>query len=168
MTLSLSTHENSSLSSSLPLGRAIWVLAPVRYKAYSRNHEISGAKKAAAIQAPPILPSAATRPATIPKICWWARSRLVTCFGCCICAPTQVSLSPEYSDEAVGEMLEHPDGSGEFKPVTLRPRMTITDASRTADALAANHKAHEMCFLARSMNFPVQNEPTILHPTVGA
>ena len=36
----------------------------------------------------------------------------------------------EYSDEAIGEMVEHEDGSGEFTRVVLRPRMAITDAGR--------------------------------------
>lgn len=29
-------------------------------------------------------------------------------------------------------------------------------------ALAAHHRAHELCYIARSVNFPVVNEPTIL------
>jgi len=69
-------------------------------------------------------------------------------------------------------MTEHPDGGGEFTLVTLCPKMTITDAARVQDAIALHAKAHEMCFLARSMNFPVTHEPVItvaaFHPRVGA
>jgi organic hydroperoxide reductase OsmC/OhrA len=50
--------------------------------------------------------------------------------------------------------------------------MTITDDARVQDAIALHAKAHEMCFLARSMNFPVTHEPVItvaaFHPRVGA
>ena len=79
----------------------------------------------------------------------------------------------EYSDEAAGEMVEHPDGSGEFTLVTLHPRMTITDATRIQDALALHHQAHQMCFVARSMNFPVHHQASVIiagryHPELGA
>jgi organic hydroperoxide reductase OsmC/OhrA len=67
----------------------------------------------------------------------------------------------EYSDEAEGEMIEHPDGSGEFTRVILRPRMTITDAARISGAIALHHRAHELCFIARSVNFPVECGPMI-------
>ena len=67
----------------------------------------------------------------------------------------------DYSDEAEGEMIEHPDGSGEFTRVILHPRMTITDPARIPDAIALNHRAHELCFIARSVNFPVEHEPAV-------
>jgi organic hydroperoxide reductase OsmC/OhrA len=78
-----------------------------------------------------------------------------------LCAEAGIIVTG-YSDEASGEMLEHPDGSGEFTLVTLHPRMTITDGSRIEDALAIHHKAHEFCFVARSVNFPVKLEPSVL------
>jgi organic hydroperoxide reductase OsmC/OhrA len=67
----------------------------------------------------------------------------------------------EYSDEASGRMAENDDGSGEFTRVVLRPKVVITDASRVAEATALHHRAHELCFIARSVNFPVENEPVI-------
>jgi organic hydroperoxide reductase OsmC/OhrA len=66
-----------------------------------------------------------------------------------------------YSDQAEGEMMEHPDGSGEFTRVILRPRMTITDPARIPDAIALHHRVHELCFIARSVNFPVEVEPAV-------
>ena len=59
----------------------------------------------------------------------------------------------DYVDEASGEMVERPDGSGEFTRVVLRPRMTITDASRIEDAVAIHARVHEVCAIARSVNF---------------
>jgi organic hydroperoxide reductase OsmC/OhrA len=40
--------------------------------------------------------------------------------------------------------------------------MAITDAARVQEALKMHHRAHELCFLARSMNFPVEHEPEVV------
>jgi organic hydroperoxide reductase OsmC/OhrA len=67
----------------------------------------------------------------------------------------------EYTDEATGEMVEHADGSGEFTRVVLHPRVVITDAARIAEATAIHGRAHAVCCLARSVNFPVEHEPIV-------
>jgi len=142
------------------------------YKAYSRSHEITGANKASAIpgSSDPTFRGDAER--------YSPEDLLVGALSAChmlwvlhLCASAGIVVT-EYSDEAAGEMTEHPDGGGEFTLVTLCPKMTITDAARVQDAIALHAKAHEMCFLARSMNFPVTHEPVItvaaFHPRVGA
>ncbi len=130
-----------------------------QYKAYSRNHEISAAKKAAPIpgSSDPVFRGDPAR--------YNPEDLLVGALSAChmlwvlhLCADAGIVVT-EYSDHAVGEMIEHPDGSGEFSVVTLNPTMTITDASRIQDALALHHRAHEVCCLARSMNFPVKVKP---------
>jgi organic hydroperoxide reductase OsmC/OhrA len=83
-----------------------------------------------------------------------------------LCADAGIVVT-EYVDEPVGEMTEHADGSGEFRRVTLRPRMTITDAARVEEVMKLHHRAHELCFLARSMNFPVEHEPEVGVGTAG-
>jgi organic hydroperoxide reductase OsmC/OhrA len=132
-----------------------------QYKAYSRDHEITAPKKAAAIQgsSDPLFRGDPAR--------YSPEDLLVGSLSAChmlwvlhLCAMAGIVVT-DYSDEAAGEMLEHPDGSGEFTLVTLRPRMTITDGSRIEDALAIHYKAHEFCFVARSMNFPVKHEPSV-------
>lgn len=40
--------------------------------------------------------------------------------------------------------------------------MTITDPARIEDAIELHHKAHEMCALARSVNFLVDHEPEVV------
>jgi organic hydroperoxide reductase OsmC/OhrA len=74
-----------------------------------------------------------------------------------------------YEDNATGEMATQRGGAGEFVSVTLRPRVTIAPddegAGDTEKALALHEKAHEFCFIARSVNFPVGCEAEI---TVGA
>ena len=57
-------------------------------------------------------------------------------------------------------MTENPDGSGAFVDVTLHPEVTLADGSRREGATALHEKAHEMCFIANSVNFPVRAEPT--------
>jgi organic hydroperoxide reductase OsmC/OhrA len=62
-----------------------------------------------------------------------------------------------YLDRAEGVMEETADGSGRFTHVTLRPEIALSagDASRL-DAI--HHEAHEKCFIANSVNFPVTVE----------
>lgn len=78
-----------------------------------------------------------------------------------LCAVNKVVVTA-YEDSAEGAMAMNPDGSGQFTAVTLRPRVTITAESDRDRALELHKKAHEMCFIARSMNFPVGHEPEIL------
>jgi organic hydroperoxide reductase OsmC/OhrA len=66
----------------------------------------------------------------------------------------------EYVDHAEGWMVETPDGSGQFTRVVLRPKVTIS-AGDAAKAKELHHEAHAKCFIARSVNFPVENEPEI-------
>lgn len=66
-----------------------------------------------------------------------------------------------YEDKAEGFMVEEPSGAGQFTEAVLKPRVTIAAESDVAMAHALHHKAHEMCFIARSVNFPVSNEPVI-------
>jgi organic hydroperoxide reductase OsmC/OhrA len=58
-------------------------------------------------------------------------------------------------------MEETPDGAGQFTRVMLRPKVTIS-AGDAAKAKELHHEAHAKCFIARSVNFPVENEPEVL------
>lgn len=65
-----------------------------------------------------------------------------------------------YEDSAEGMMAEQ-HGAGEFKRVTLRPRVTVAHGTDMEKAHALHIKAHEVCFIARSVNFPVEHEAEI-------
>lgn len=67
-----------------------------------------------------------------------------------------------YTDEAIGSMAEYRSGTGEFTQVTLRPAVTIAQGSDPALAASLHDQAHEMCFIARSVAFPVHHEPRII------
>jgi organic hydroperoxide reductase OsmC/OhrA len=64
-----------------------------------------------------------------------------------------------YTDQATGTMMETPDGSGHFTEVTLFPQVVITDAARIGEANELHHRAHALCFIANSCNFPVHHQP---------
>ncbi len=63
-----------------------------------------------------------------------------------------------YVDHATGSMETLPDGSGRFLEVTLHPEVTVKDPGMIAKADELHHKAHELCFIANSVNFPVRCE----------
>ncbi|HEX7815383.1 OsmC family protein [Dyella sp.] len=65
-----------------------------------------------------------------------------------------------YEDDAVGT-LDTSTAKGHFTQVLLRPRVTIA-AGDAQQAAALHHDAHEACYVANSMNFPVRCEPRIL------
>jgi organic hydroperoxide reductase OsmC/OhrA len=77
-----------------------------------------------------------------------------------LCAINQVIVE-DYWDAAAGIMEERADGSGRFIRALLRPRVTIAAGSNQAKAEGLHHEAHEKCFIANSVNFPVELQPEI-------
>ena len=73
-----------------------------------------------------------------------------------------------YTDEATGKMEENKDGSGQFTEVVLNPRVTVLEQSMVEKANALHHDANKMCFIARSVNFPVKHQPVALVAKVNA
>ena len=65
----------------------------------------------------------------------------------------------DYVDNSTGIMLETSDGSGQFSEVTLNPIVTVTDQSMVDKANELHKKANELCFIAKSVNFPVKHNP---------
>ncbi len=59
-----------------------------------------------------------------------------------------------YTDEASGTMQMH-EGKTRFTAVSLRPQVVIAAGSDPAKAQALHEMAHEQCFIANSVNFPV-------------
>lgn len=66
-----------------------------------------------------------------------------------------------YRDEASGVMVEDGAGGGSFREVVLRPHVVVADAAMVDAATSAHAQANALCFIARSVNFPVRHEPTI-------
>ena len=133
------------------------------YRAYSRDHEIvSSGKPAILASSDPAFNGDATR--YNPEVL------LVAALSTChmlwylhLCAVNKVVVL-DYEDRASGTMEETEDGGGRFVEVTLRPEITVTAESGLETAKRLHHDAHEKCFVANSVNFPVGCEPVIRHP----
>ena len=69
-----------------------------------------------------------------------------------------------YEDAAVGVMTVK-DGKLRFTSVVLRPRVTIARGNDLGQAAALHHRAHEDCYIANSVNFPVTHEAVVIERT---
>lgn len=65
-----------------------------------------------------------------------------------------------YEDNAEGLMKLNRDGSGQFESVTLKPNVTIADPQHAPLIPQLHHEANNVCFIARSVNFPVLHQPS--------
>lgn len=131
------------------------------YRAYKRDHEISGPDKQTTIpgSSDPAFRGDPSR--------YNPEELLVGALSAChmlwvlhLCADAGITITA-YTDEPVGLMTEDPGGSGRFTEVTLRPRMKITDASRIPEATALHAQIHKVCAIALSVNFPVLCVPSV-------
>jgi organic hydroperoxide reductase OsmC/OhrA len=78
-----------------------------------------------------------------------------------LCAAAGVTVVA-YEDSAEGVMTELPaGGAGQFTGVVLHPRVTVAPGADIAKAEALHAVAHEKCFIARSVNFPVRYEAVV-------
>lgn len=67
-----------------------------------------------------------------------------------------------YEDAAEGRMEKRADGRTALTQATLRPHITFRGTAPTAAEFARLHeRAHEECYIANSVNFPVAIEPTM-------
>lgn len=78
-----------------------------------------------------------------------------------VCALNGVVVTA-YVDHATGTMETSSDGSGRFLEVTLHPNVKVRDETMIPKAIELHHKAHELCFIANSVNFPVRCEGDVI------
>ena len=60
-----------------------------------------------------------------------------------------------YTDNASGILVQIEGKGGHFSQVTLHPIVTVAEESMLAMSKELHQKAHEKCFIANSVNFPV-------------
>ena len=77
-----------------------------------------------------------------------------------LCAEAGISVY-SYADRASGTMVEGP--KGRFTGITLKPVITLRPGDDLKLAEELHHRAHRLCFIANSLNFPVACEPAIAH-----
>ncbi|WP_020592495.1 OsmC family protein [Kiloniella laminariae] len=130
------------------------------YKTYDRNYEI-------AITGKPVLPGSSDPAFRGDPGRHNPEDMLLSAISSChmlwylhLCAVNNIVVT-HYEDKASATMTMNRDGSGQFTAATLKPEITITAASDPAKARELHHKASEMCFVARSLNFPVTHESVI-------
>jgi len=129
------------------------------YRAYERSHTISVAHK-------PDLQGSSDPAFRGDRGKYNPEELLVAALSAChmltylhLCATHGVIVTA-YEDNAIGLMQETSDGGGHFSVVTLSPVVTIQDRSMAEKASALHKQAHQLCFIANSMNFPVRHQPT--------
>ena len=144
--------------------RLVWTGAargPAKtYAAYSREYEVAFPGK-------PTLTGSADRTFRGDPALHNPEDMLVAALASCHCLSYLALTSRSgievgaYEDLATGTMEERL-GKGRFTLVVLRPKVTIAAGGDVEKARALHEQAHEDCFIASSVNFPVRNEPSIL------
>jgi organic hydroperoxide reductase OsmC/OhrA len=125
------------------------------YSSYSRDHRISASGKTDI--------SGSSDPSFRgDKARWNPEELLVAALAAChkltylsLCSRKGISVL-SYVDHANGRMIERAEGGGRFEYVELRPEVVLKAGSDLEAARALHHQAHEYCFIANSVNFPVE------------
>jgi len=130
------------------------------YRGYERAHEYSVAGK-------PVIPGSADPAFRGDATRYNPEELLVMSVSSChmlwylhLCADSKIEVVA-YEDDAIGTMVEDKERGGFFTEVVLRPRVTIAAAGDAARGQALHERAHHLCFVANSVNFPVRCEATV-------
>jgi organic hydroperoxide reductase OsmC/OhrA len=78
-----------------------------------------------------------------------------------LCAQKGIRVTA-YDDSAEGTIDRVAPGRIRFVEAVLRPRVRVAEAKDAEPAEALHHDAHERCFVAASVNFPVRVEPVVV------
>jgi organic hydroperoxide reductase OsmC/OhrA len=131
------------------------------YSAYSRDHEIRcPGKSVIAASSDPAFRGDPNR--------YNPEELLVASISSChmlwylhLCADAGVTVMA-YEDLAEGFMEESANGSGRFTRVILHPTITISVGADAVLAERLHVNAHEKCFIANSVNFPISYAAQII------
>jgi organic hydroperoxide reductase OsmC/OhrA len=131
----------------------------VNYRAFERSYSISITNK------PDILGS--SDPAFLgDKTKYNPEEFLIISLSSChmlwylhLCSEAGVVVT-DYLDNATGLMVETSNGGGRFTKVILYPVVTVEENSMIQKANELHKKANELCFIANSVNFEVEHNPT--------
>jgi organic hydroperoxide reductase OsmC/OhrA len=129
------------------------------YRDYSRDHTIRAGSK-------PAIPGSSDAAFLGDAARWNPEDLVVAAASAChklwylhLCAEAGITVLA-YVDDAQGTMLDSPQ-RGSFTEIVLRPRVTIRAGDDRERAEHLHHTAHERCYVANSVNFPILCEPTI-------
>ncbi len=135
------------------------------YRDYERSHTIS-------VQNKPVIEGSSDPAFRGDKTKYNPEEMLLASLSSChmlwylhFCSEEGIIVT-DYTDNAVGVMEETDNGSGRFTEVVLNPTVTVAGESMVEKARELHHKAHEFCFIANSVNFPVKYITTVSLKTV--
>ncbi|MBF4983178.1 OsmC family protein [Nonlabens mediterrranea] len=77
-----------------------------------------------------------------------------------VCGQNGIDIQ-EYKDNAIGILELKDDSSGGFKEVNLNPVITLKNDDQNELALQLHEKAHQLCFIANSVNFEIEIKPVV-------
>jgi len=132
------------------------------YTAYSRDYRVSsGSKPPIAGSSDPVFRGDANK--------WNPEELLVGSLSAChqlwylhLCAVNQIIVLA-YRDEATATMIEGRGDKGRITKLVLRPHVTIARGNDVAKAESLHAAAHEECYIANSVNFPIEITPVTVN-----
>lgn len=131
-------------------------------RTFSRNHEVSIANKLSDLKV------SAAKPFRGDDTLYNPEDLLLSALTSChmmsylyVCAQNKIEVL-SYTDRAEGDLEVNASGSGSFKTVRLKPKVTIKGINQKELALRLHKEANSLCFIANSCNFPITHEAIIL------
>lgn len=131
-------------------------------KGFSRNHVVTIANKKAPLEV------SAAKAFRGDETLYNPEDLLLSALASChmmsylyVCAQHNIAIL-NYEDHAEAILDVEASGSGRFRKVTLKPVVTIKDASQKELAKTLHVKANSLCFIANSCNFPVEHHAEIM------
>lgn len=130
-------------------------------RAFSRNHSvhISDSK--------PDLAVSAAKAFRGDDSCYNPEDLMLSALASChmmsylyVCAQNGIEIL-EYTDTAEAFLEVNSSGSGFFNRAILKPVVSIKEASKKELAMQLHEKAHQLCFIANSCNFPIEIQSKI-------
>ena len=130
------------------------------YTAYERNYEVKAEGK-------PVLHGSADPAFRGDPARYNPEEMLIASLSAChklwylhLCSEAGITVIA-YEDHAEGQMAQRANGGGHFEWVQLHPKVTIQEAGKQQLAAQLHERAHDLCFIANSCNFPVRCLPEI-------
>lgn len=132
-----------------------------KYNIYERSYTVS-------VPGKPDIHGSADPAFRGDKSCWNPEELLLASIASChmlwylhLCSEAHIVVIA-YEDRPTGKMLEETGGAGRFKEVILNPVIKITAIEKSKLALSLHEPAHQKCFIANSVNFPILLNPAIV------
>jgi organic hydroperoxide reductase OsmC/OhrA len=130
------------------------------YAGYSRNHEFFSTGK-------PVVPGSSDPSFRGDPKRYNPEELLLAAIANChmlwylhFCSENKITVT-HYTDQPTATMQEETNGAGKFTEAVLHPQVTISNGDAGL-AHALHDKAHEFCFVAQSLNFPVKCDAAIV------